>query len=100
LIEPKNALLKQYTALLDADGVTIEFEDSGVEEIAKLAREVNDQTENIGARRLHTIVEKLLEEISFDAPEIEEKHIAIDAAFVRDKLSSLVKDEDLSRYIL
>jgi ATP-dependent HslUV protease ATP-binding subunit HslU len=100
LIEPKNALLKQYTALLDADGVTIEFEESGVEEIAKLAREVNDQTENIGARRLHTIVEKLLEEISFEAPEIETKRITIDAAFVRDKLSSLVKDEDLSRYIL
>jgi ATP-dependent HslUV protease ATP-binding subunit HslU len=100
LVEPKNALLKQYTALLDADGVTVKFEDSGIEEIAKLAREVNDQTENIGARRLHTIVEKLLEEISFAAPEIEEKQITIDAAFVRDKLSSLVKDEDLSRYIL
>ena len=100
LTEPKNALLKQYSALLDADGVTVEFSEDGIEEIAKLAREVNEQTENIGARRLHTIVEKLLEEVSFAAPDIEEKHINVDANYVRGKLSSLVKDEDLSRYIL
>ena len=100
LTEPKNALLKQYSALLAADGVTVEFTEDGIEEIAKLAREVNEQTENIGARRLHTIVEKLLEEVSFAAPDIEEKQINVDAQYVRDKLSTLVKDEDLSRYIL
>ncbi len=100
LTEPKNALLKQYAALLAADGVEVEFVESGIEEIAKLAREVNEQTENIGARRLHTIVEKLLEAVSFEAPEIEEKQIHIDAEYVRERLSSLVKDEDLSRYIL
>lgn len=100
LTEPKNALLKQYAALLAADGVEVEFIESGIEEIAKLAREVNEQTENIGARRLHTIVEKLLEAVSFEAPEIEEKQIRIDAEYVRERLSSLVKDEDLSRYIL
>ena len=100
LTEPKNALLKQYSALLAADGVTVEFTEDGIEEIAKLAREVNEQTENIGARRLHTIVEKLLEEVSFAAPDIEEKHINVNAEYVRDKLSTLVKDEDLSRYIL
>jgi ATP-dependent HslUV protease ATP-binding subunit HslU len=100
LTEPKNALLKQYAALLAADGVEVEFVESGIEEIAKLAREVNEQTENIGARRLHTIVEKLLEAVSFEAPEIEEKQIRIDAEYVCERLSSLVKDEDLSRYIL
>lgn len=100
LTEPKNALLKQYSALLAADGVEIEFTEDGIEEIARLAREVNDQTENIGARRLHTIVEKLLEEVSFEAPDIEEKQIQVDADYVRERLSTLVKDEDLSRYIL
>ncbi len=100
LVEPRNALLKQYAALLEADGVTLKFEDSGIDEIARLARQVNEQTENIGARRLHTVVEKLLDDVSFAAPDIEAKHIVIDAAYVRDRLADLVKDEDLSRYIL
>ncbi|HEX8235515.1 MAG TPA: ATP-dependent protease ATPase subunit HslU [Abditibacteriaceae bacterium] len=100
LTEPRNALLKQYSALLDADGVQLEFSDDGIDEIAKLARQVNEQTENIGARRLHTIVEKLLDEISFAAPDVDEKRVLVDAAYVRDRLAELVKDEDLSRYIL
>jgi ATP-dependent HslUV protease ATP-binding subunit HslU len=100
LTEPRNALLKQYSALLDADGVHLEFSDDGIDEIARLARQVNEQTENIGARRLHTIVEKLLDEVSFAAPEVEEKRVLVDAAYVRDRLAELVKDEDLSRYIL
>ena len=100
LTEPKNALLKQYSALLEADGVELEFAESGIDEIAKVAREVNEQTENIGARRLHTVVEKLLEEISFAAPDVEEKKLVVDAKYVREKLDALVKDEDLSRYIL
>jgi ATP-dependent HslUV protease ATP-binding subunit HslU len=100
LIEPQNALLKQYEALLNADGVTLEFAPDGIDEIARLACMVNEQTENIGARRLHTMVEKLLEEISFEAPDIEEKSIRVDAAFVQERLGPLVKDEDLSRYIL
>jgi ATP-dependent HslUV protease ATP-binding subunit HslU len=100
LTEPRNALLKQYSALLDADGVQLEFSDDGIDEIARLARQVNEQTENIGARRLHTIVEKLLDEVSFAAPEVEEKRVLVDASYVRDRLAELVKDEDLSRYIL
>jgi ATP-dependent HslUV protease ATP-binding subunit HslU len=100
LTEPKNALLKQYSALLAADGVALEFSESGIEEIAKIAREVNEQTENIGARRLHTVVEKLLEEISFAAPDVEEKHITVNAEYVQGRLGALVKNEDLSRYIL
>lgn len=100
LVEPQNALLKQYQALLGADGVELEFTDDGIDEIARLACLVNEQTENIGARRLHTVVERLLEEMSFEAPDIEEKSIRVDAAFVKEKLSALVKDEDLSRYIL
>jgi ATP-dependent HslUV protease ATP-binding subunit HslU len=100
LTEPKNALLKQYSALLDADGVQLEFDESGIEEIAKIAREVNEQTENIGARRLHTVVEKLLEEISFAAPDVEEKRVVVNAEYVQGKLGALVKNEDLSRYIL
>ncbi|MBV9471063.1 MAG: ATP-dependent protease ATPase subunit HslU, partial [Abitibacteriaceae bacterium] len=100
LTEPRNALLKQYSALLEADGVELEFADDAIDEIARLARLVNDQTENIGARRLHTIVEKLLDEISFAAPDVEEKKIVVDANYVRERLDNLVKDEDLSRYIL
>jgi len=100
LTEPRNALLKQYTALLDADGVKLEFSDDAIEEIARMARVVNDQTENIGARRLHTIVEKLLDEVSFAAPDTSAAHVVVDAAYVRERLGDLVKDEDLSRYIL
>jgi len=100
LTEPRHALLKQYAALLETDGVQLEFTQDGIEEIARLARVVNDQTENIGARRLHTMVEKLLEEVAFEAPDALSGRLEVNAAFVRAKLSPLVKDEDLSRYIL
>ena len=100
LVEPKNALIKQYQALLATEGVELSFTDDAVRRIAQIACEVNAQTENIGARRLHTLMEKLLEQISFDAPELEEKKIEIDAAYVGEKLSELAEDRDLSRFIL
>jgi ATP-dependent HslUV protease ATP-binding subunit HslU len=100
LTEPKNALVKQYTALLETEGVNVTFTDDAIDEIAALAFEVNEQMQNIGARRLHTIMEKLFEEISFNAPNLQEKNINIDAQYVRQQLSEIVKDEDLSRYIL
>jgi len=100
LTEPKNALILQYIALLRTDGVDIEFTDDAVEKIASIAVEVNSSTENIGARRLHTLMEKLLEDILFKAPDVEEKHITIDALFVEEQLMNIVKNEDLSRYIL
>jgi ATP-dependent HslUV protease ATP-binding subunit HslU len=100
LTEPRNALLHQYVALLAADGVELQFPEDGIAEIARLAALVNEQTENIGARRLHTVVEKLLDEISFAAPEVDEDTVVVDAAYVREHIESLVKNEDLSRYIL
>jgi len=100
LKEPKNALIKQYVALIETEGVTIKFTGNAIEEIAALAAMVNEKTENIGARRLHTILEKLLEEISFNAPDIKDKELNINAKYVADKLSDIIKDEDLSRYIL
>ncbi len=100
LSEPKNALLKQYAALLDTEGVSLSFGDDAVQEIARIATDVNERTENIGARRLHTILERLLDEISFTAPEMRGKEIAIDAQYVRDRLDPILKNEDLSRYIL
>ncbi len=100
LVEPKNALLKQYKALLATEGVELSFTDDAIHRIAGMACEVNAQTENIGARRLHTIMEKLLEQISFDAPELEEKNITIDAAYVESKLSEVTESRDLSRFIL
>ena len=100
LTEPKNALIKQYTELLATEGLSVKFSKNSLEEIAKIAYTVNEQTENIGARRLHTILEKLLEDLSFEAPELEIKDITIDRQEVIDKLSDVVKDEDLSRYIL
>jgi ATP-dependent HslUV protease ATP-binding subunit HslU len=100
LTEPKNALIKQYAALLATEGVHLYFGDDAVEEIARIASEVNQRTENIGARRLHTILERLLDEISFTAPEIQGKEVTIDAQYVRDRLSPILKNEDLSRYIL
>jgi len=100
LTEPKNALLVQYQALLATEGLELSFADGAVHELAKTATRVNDATENIGARRLHTILEKLLEEISFDAPERSERQIVIDAKFVRNRLEGIASDEDLSRYIL
>jgi len=100
LTEPQNALIKQYTALLETEGVSVKFSQDSLVEIAKIAYTVNEQTENIGARRLHTIMEKLLEDISFDAPELKGRSIPIDQDYVRQKLSAIVKNEDLSRYIL
>ncbi len=100
LTEPKNALIRQYTALMETEKVKLNFADDAIRELAKTATQVNERTENIGARRLHTIMEKLLEEISFDAPEMSGKKIKIDANFVSEKLASIVGDEDLSRYIL
>ncbi len=100
LKEPKNALTKQYIELLKTEGVEIEFTDDALEEIAKIAEEANNRTENIGARRLHTVMEKLLEDISFNAPELEGQRIIIDAKFVRARLEGIVKDVELSKYIL
>jgi ATP-dependent HslUV protease ATP-binding subunit HslU len=100
LTQPRNALLLQYMALLRTEGVSVVFEDGAVERIAAIAEEVNTNTENIGARRLHTLMECLLEDILFDAPELEEKQVVIDAAFVDNKLKEIKDDEDLSRYIL
>lgn len=100
LTEPQNALILQYIALLRTEKIEISFEDSAISEISKIAEDVNSRTENIGARRLHTLMEYLLENILFEAPDISEKMIVIDAAFVSDKLKDVVADEDLSRYIL
>jgi ATP-dependent HslUV protease ATP-binding subunit HslU len=100
LHEPKNALTKQYVRLLETEGIQIEFTEDALDEIAKLAAEVNAKTENIGARRLHTVMEKLLEDILFEAPEVEDKALRFDAKVVRDRLASVVQDVDLSRYIL
>ncbi len=100
LTEPKNALIKQYLALLDTEGVKLSFTDEAIETIARFATKVNETTENIGARRLHTIMEKLLEEISFDAPDLKKKTVKVDATYVSKQLSEIVKNQDLSRYIL
>jgi ATP-dependent HslUV protease ATP-binding subunit HslU len=100
LKEPQNSLTKQYSSLLGADGVEVEFADSGIERIAEMADELNRSLENIGARRLHTIVEKLLEDISYEAPEIDVKHVVIDSQYVDAHLAEIVKDRDLSRYVL
>jgi ATP-dependent HslUV protease ATP-binding subunit HslU len=100
LKEPKNALVKQYIALLETEGIKLNFTEDAIEEIASIAATVNKDTENIGARRLHTIMEKVLEEISFEGPDIRKKNIRIDAAYVSKQLSDIVKDQDLSRYIL
>ena len=100
LQEPKNALLKQYADLLATEGVRLRFTKNGIAEIARLAGVVNENTEDIGARRLHTIMEALLEEISFQAPDLPKKQITIDKAYVLGQLASIVKDQDLSRYIL
>jgi ATP-dependent HslUV protease ATP-binding subunit HslU len=100
LTEPKNALTRQYAALLGAEGMELVFDESGVHELARIASEMNSRTQNIGARRLHTVLEKVLEEVSFGAPDFTAKTVRIDAAYVRDKLDRVLKDEDLSRYIL
>jgi ATP-dependent HslUV protease ATP-binding subunit HslU len=100
LTEPKSALVKQYTALLSTEGVSIRFTDGAIGRIADFAAMVNDRTENIGARRLHTVMEKLLDEISFDAPDLNDKTVIIDEAYVDRMLADIVSNEDLSRYVL
>ena len=100
LKEPKNALAKQYVALMDTEGIKLNLTDDALEEVAKFAAQVNESSENIGARRLHTIMEKLLEEISFEGPDLRKKNIKVDAVYVRKQLADIVKDQDLSRYIL
>ncbi len=100
LIEPQNALLKQYKALLATEGIELSFTEDAIDRLAQLACDVNEQTENIGARRLHTLLEKLLEELSFNAPEMEDKKVIVDAAYVDDKLQDIVVNRDLSRFVL
>src|SRR5246127_1832874 len=100
LTEPKNALIKQYVALLDTEGFKLAFTEDAIASIASFAAKVNEHTENIGARRLHTILEKVLEEISFEAPEMKKKSFKLDAAYVQKQLANIVKNQDLSRYIL
>lgn len=100
LKEPKNALTKQYTALLQTEGITVEFAEEAIYELARIAVEVNQNTENIGARRLHTILERLLEDLSFEAPEITLESFVINPEYVREKLSGIVQNRDLSQYIL
>ena len=100
LTEPKNALVKQYIALMDTEGITLRFLDDAIDRIADFATRVNERTENIGARRLHTVMERLLDEISFEGPDLRDKMITIDAAYVDRMLAAIVKNEDLSRYIL
>ncbi|MEN6374517.1 MAG: ATP-dependent protease ATPase subunit HslU [Smithella sp.] len=100
LTEPKNALVKQYIEMMATEGIKLSFTDEAVAEIAEVATQVNEKTENIGARRLYTIMETLLDDISFEAPDMEEKEITIDEKYVQEKLDEIVEDEDLSRYIL
>ncbi len=100
LKEPKNALSKQYSALMETEGIKLILTDDALEEVARLAAQVNESSENIGARRLHTIMEKLLEEVSFEGPDMKKKTVKIDANYVRRQLAAIVKDQDLSRYIL
>ena len=100
LTEPRSALIKQYTALMETEGIELTFTPGAVERIADFATQVNERTENIGARRLHTVMEKLLDEISFEGPDLAEKVVTIDEGYVNRMLSEIVKNEDLSRYIL
>ena len=100
LTEPQGALVTQYRALLGTEGLDLTFDAGAVRRIAEIASQVNDRSENIGARRLHTVMEKLLDDISFEAPDMAETHVVIDAAYVDSMLSDIVGNEDLSRYIL
>ena len=100
LTEPKNALIKQYTALMDTEGIRLKFSNDAISEIAAVASQVNEDTENIGARRLHTIMERVLEEVSFEGPDLKKKTVNIDAAYVNERLAEISRDQDLSRYIL
>ena len=100
LTEPKNALTKQYIAMMKTEGIEIEMTDDSIERISELAFQVNESIEDIGARRLHTIMEKLFENISFEAPDLENTEITISSEYVEQELSDIVKDQDLSKYIL
>jgi ATP-dependent HslUV protease ATP-binding subunit HslU len=100
LTEPKHALTKQYAELLATENVRLEFTRDGIEALADIAFEVNRTAQNIGARRLHTILERVVEEISFSGPDLENKHVTIDGAYVRDRLNSILEKEDLSKFIL
>jgi ATP-dependent HslUV protease ATP-binding subunit HslU len=100
LTEPRSALVKQYTALMETEGIALTFTDDAIRQIAEFATLVNERTENIGARRLHTVMEKLLDEISFEGPDLADKQVVIDEAYVTRMLADIVKNEDLSRYIL
>lgn len=100
LVQPQNAIIKQYKALLETEGIILKFTENSLDEIAKIAYTVNEQTENIGARRLYTILEKLLEELAYEAPDIADKNVVIDEEYVRIKLSEVIRNRDLSRYIL
>ena len=100
LTEPENALTRQYVSLLGTEDLEVSFTQDGIDELARIAFEVNRTTQNIGARRLHTILERVVEEVSFDGPDRADKRVVIDRAFVSDRLSPILKKEDLSRYIL
>ncbi|NSW73562.1 ATP-dependent protease ATPase subunit HslU [bacterium] len=100
LTEPNNALLKQYTELLNTEGISLTFSNDAIDQIANISVEINDRNENIGARRLHTVLEKIIEDISFSAPDLKDKDVLIDSDYVNDKLKDIVKDRDLSKYIL
>ena len=100
LTEPDNALLKQYTELLKTEGVSLTFSNDAIDQIADISVEINDRNENIGARRLHTVLEKIIEDISFSAPDLKDKDVLIDSDYVNNKLKDIVKDRDLSKYIL
>ncbi|MCP2605204.1 ATP-dependent protease ATPase subunit HslU [Candidatus Aminicenantes bacterium AH-873-B07] len=100
LVEPENALIKQYKALLKTEGIEVDFTPDAIEEIAEIAEKVNEEMENIGARRLHTVMEKVMEDISFEAPDLSEKKIIIDRKYVREKLQEILKDQDLQKFIL
>ncbi len=100
LTEPKNALIKQYVALMETEGIRLKFTNEAISEIAAVASQVNEDTENIGARRLHTIMERVLEEISFEGPDLKKKTVTIDPAYVKKQIADIARDQDLSRYIL
>ena len=100
LTEPRNALIVQYTALMNTEGVQLVFTKSAIDTIAEIACQINEDSENIGARRLHTVMEQLLEEVSFTAPDLREKKISITPEYIQSRLSNLLKNQDLSRYIL
>ena len=100
LREPKNSLIKQYQAMLETEGVSVTFTDAAIDAMARIAQQVNEQTENIGARRLHTVMEFLLEDISFDAPSSKGQTVSLDAAEVEERLQRIIESRDLSKYIL